>query len=98
WNGGPASAQLLNDGIWGPSLSIYDSTVKEGNTGTVAATFTIALSERCTQPVTVAYATADVTATAGSDYQAASGILTFAPGETSKTITVSVIGDRLGES
>ena len=97
WNGGPASAQLLNDGIWGPSLSISDSSVKEGHSGTVAATFTIALSEPCTQPVTVAYATGNGSAIAGSDYQAASGTLTFAPGETSKTITVPVNGDRLGE-
>jgi chitinase len=50
-----------------------------------------------TQPVTVAYATGNGTATAGSDYQAASGTLTFAPGETTKTITVLVYGDRLGE-
>ncbi len=98
WNGGPASAQLLNDGIWGPSLSIYDSTVKEGNAGAVAATFTIALSEPCTQPITVAYATGNGTAAAGSDFQAASGTLTFAPGETSKSITVLVNGDRLAEA
>jgi hypothetical protein len=50
------------------------------------------------QTITVAYATANGTATAGSDYQAASGCLTFAPGETSKTITVQVVGDRLPES
>jgi len=48
--------------------------------------------------VTVHYATGDGTAVAGSDYQAASGTLTFNPGETSKTIFVSVIGDRLAES
>ena len=51
-----------------------------------------------TETVTVAYATANGTATAGSDYQAASGTLTFAAGETSKTITVLVNGDRLAES
>jgi Calx-beta domain len=80
-----------------PSLKINDVTVTEGNTGTRAATFTITLSAASTQPVTVAYATANGTATAGSDYQAASGALTFAPGETSKTITVLVNGDRLAE-
>jgi Calx-beta domain len=47
--------------------------------------------------VTVQYATADGGATAGSDYQAVGGTLTFAPGETSKTITVPVNGDRLPE-
>ena len=91
---------LLNDGDWAPlppSLRIGDVTVTEGNTGTVAATFTVTLSAASTETITVAYATANGTATAGSDYQAASGTLTFAPGETSKTITVLVNGDRLAE-
>ena len=79
------------------SLRIGDVTVTEGNTGTVAATFTVTLSAASTETITVAYATGNGTATAGSDYQAASGTLTFAPGETSKTITVLVNGDRLGE-
>jgi hypothetical protein len=78
-------------------LRIDDISVTEGNTGTRDATFTVTLSFASTEPVTVAYATADGSATAGSDYRAASGTLTFAPGETSKTITVLVNGDRLGE-
>ena len=45
----------------------------------------------------VAYATGDGSAVSGSDYQALSGTLTFAPGETTKTITVLVNGDRLAE-
>ena len=57
----------------------------------------MSLSAAYGQPVTVHYATADGTATAGSDYTAASGDVTFAPGETSKTITVAVLGDRLAE-
>jgi len=72
-------------------------TVTEGNTGTAAATFTVTLSAASTDPITVAYATGDGTATAGSDYQAASGTLTFAPGETSKTVAVTVNGDRIAE-
>jgi hypothetical protein len=95
----------LNDGDWGgppppppgPSISVNDVAVTEGNTGTLADIFTVTLSTASTQPVTVAYATGYGTATAGSDYQAASGTLTFAPGETSKTITVLVNGDRLSE-
>jgi Calx-beta domain/FG-GAP-like repeat/FG-GAP repeat len=91
---------LLNDGTWTPpppALRIGDRTVMEGNTGTASATFTVTLSAPSTQPVTVAYSTGNGTAVAGSDYQAASGTLTFAPGETSKTVTVLVNGDRLGE-
>jgi hypothetical protein len=87
---------LINDGIW-TSVSISDVTVTEGNTGTRNATFTVTLAAATGQTVAVAYATADGTAAAGSDYQAKSGTLTFAPGETSKTITVTVKGDRLAE-
>jgi hypothetical protein len=91
---------LLNDGTWTPPppvLRISDRTVTEGNAGTTSATFNVTLSAPSTQPVTVAYTTGNGSATAGSDYLAASGTLTFAPGETTKTITVPVIGDRLGE-
>jgi hypothetical protein len=99
-NGGSNTVSVLlnEDGaLLPPSLRINDVTVTEGNAGAVAATFTVTLSAASTQPVTVAYATGNGTATAGSDYQAASGTLPFAPGETSKTITVWVTGDRLGE-
>jgi hypothetical protein len=93
-------ALLLNDGSWAPttpSLRISDVSLKEGNTGASAASFTVTLSAPSTQPITVAYATGNGTATAGSDYQVASGTLTFAPGQTSKTITVPVNGDRIAE-
>jgi hypothetical protein len=81
-----------------PRISVGDATVTEGNTGTRTATFTVSLSAAGSEPITVAYATGNDTATAGSDYQAASGTLTFAPGATSKTVTVLVKGDRLAES
>jgi hypothetical protein len=90
----------LNDSNGAPlplSLRIDNVAVTEGNTGTVAATFTVFLSATSAETVTVAYATANGSAAAGSDYQAASGILTFAPGETSKAVTVLVNGDRLLE-
>jgi hypothetical protein len=57
------------------------------------ATFTVSLSAPATQPVTVAYATSDGTATQGKDYVATSGTLTFAPGQTQQTITVTVLAD-----
>jgi hypothetical protein len=103
-NGGSNTvSELLNDGTWTPppppppTIRINDVTVKEGNTGTVSATFAVTLSARSTQTITVAYATGNGTATAGSDYQGASGTLTFAPGEIRKTVTVLVKGDRVGE-
>jgi hypothetical protein len=94
-----AIAVLLNDGNWAavPSITISDATVTEGNTGTTSATFTVRLSTSSNQPVTVNFSTTDGTAIAGSDYQAQSGTLTFAPGETTKIIAVAINGDRLVE-
>ncbi|MDB5486360.1 MAG: hypothetical protein JWQ58_75 [Reyranella sp.] len=80
-----------------PSLSIADVSVQEGNSGTRLMTFTVTLSAAAAGQVTVAYSTADGTATSGSDYVAASGNLTFAAGETSKTIQVTVNGDTAAE-
>src|SRR5207249_2204132 len=80
-----------------PRVSINYAGGLEGNSGTTPFTFTVSLLAAYDVPVTVDYATANGTATAGSDYQAASETLTFAPGETSKTITVQVNGDRLVE-
>lgn len=80
-------------------ISIADApAVTEGNASTRAANFTVSLSAASSQTITVAYATANDTATVGIDFTSTSGILTFAPGETSKAITVPVIGDRLAES
>ncbi|AWM39736.1 Extracellular serine protease precursor [Gemmata obscuriglobus] len=81
-----------------PVLSVTGASVAEGNSGTTALTFTVTLSAPSLQTVTVAYATADGTATAGTDYTAASGTLTFAPGETTKTVTVLVTGDTAAEA
>src|SRR5204862_3444747 len=62
-----------------PTLTIGNASVTEGNSGTTAATFTVTLAPTSTQTVTVAYATANGTATAGGDYAAEGGTLTFAP-------------------
>src|SRR5262249_40288894 len=83
----------------GGALSISDVGLAEGNTGTAAFTFTVTLSQSSSDTVTVNYATLDGTAkTADGDYVAASGMLTFDPGQTSKTITVSVSGDTYAEA
>jgi hypothetical protein len=77
-----------------PRISIYDTSAPEGDSGTTLFTFNVSLSAAYGQAVTVNYATADGTATtADHDYVAASGTLTFAPGETTKTITIAVVGD-----
>ena len=81
-----------------PTVSVTNATVAEGNSGAAALAFTVALSKASTCAVTVGYATANGTATAGSDYTAASGTLTFAPGVTSQKINVGVTGDAAVES
>jgi serine protease len=80
------------------SLSIADVSVSEGNTGTKLATFTVKLATASATPVTYDIATANGTATAGTDYVASS--LTgqsIAAGQTSKTFTVTINGDTLVE-
>jgi len=79
------------------AISINDVTVTEGNSGTTDASFTVTLSWASEESVTVNYATADNTATAGSDYTAVSGTLTFSPGDTEKTVTVKVTGETTYE-
>uniref|UniRef100_UPI003FA2AD5C Calx-beta domain-containing protein n=1 Tax=Sphaerotilus montanus TaxID=522889 RepID=UPI003FA2AD5C len=82
-----------------PKISINDpAAVNEGD-GTNTVTFTVTLSNASTLPVTVAYTTADGTAKAGIglDYESQSGILTFAAGETAKTITVAIRDDTVYE-
>jgi hypothetical protein len=69
----------------------------EGNTGTTAFTFQLLLSDPVGYDVTVSYATANGTATAGSDYTARTGSVTFLAGETQKEVTVSVTGDGTAE-
>ena len=80
-----------------PQLSVADFFINEGNDGTSTVTYTVALDNPSDREITVDYFTADGTATAGSDYQPETGTLAFAPGETSKTVTIEVTGDNLDE-
>ncbi|HUE72154.1 MAG TPA: FG-GAP-like repeat-containing protein, partial [Pirellulaceae bacterium] len=93
---------IVAKGNWPPAdapfISVESPTVVEGDAGTFEVTLTASLSAAYTQTVTANFHTADGTATAGSDYQAQSGSLTFAPGETSQTITMVVHGDRIPEA
>jgi hypothetical protein len=61
-------------------------------------TLTVTLSGPTASTVTISYSTANGTATAGSDYTAKSGTLTFAPGTTTQTISITIAGDRTRES
>lgn len=81
-----------------PTISISDVSLTEGNSGTKSFSFTVTLSAPSGSPVTVRFATANGTATTGNkDYNATSGTLTIAAGQTTGTITVQVKGDRKSE-
>lgn len=80
-----------------PAVSIDGVAVTEWDAGSIAATFTLSLSEASGEEVTVQVATEDGTATAGEDYAAASAAVTFAPGTTTRTFTVTVQGDTAVE-
>ena len=82
-----------------PTLKINNVSKAEGNSGTTAYTFIVTLSPASTGTVTVKYATANGTATAGSDYTPIPAtLLTFSPGQTSKQVTVKVTGDTTREA
>jgi uncharacterized repeat protein (TIGR01451 family) len=79
-------------------ITIAGVTVTEGNSGTTPAVFTVMLQPaNPTLTATVHYKAVGLTATAGSDFAATEGTLTFSPGETLKTITVPVFGDTIPE-
>ncbi|HEX2270145.1 MAG TPA: Calx-beta domain-containing protein [Pyrinomonadaceae bacterium] len=80
-----------------PSISINDRTVTEGNAGTSTATFTLSLSNASSQTITVNFAIANGSATAGSDFAAGSGTVTFSAGQTTRSVTVTVNGDTAFE-
>ncbi|MGB2402844.1 MAG: Calx-beta domain-containing protein [Akkermansiaceae bacterium] len=88
--GGPKGKQ--------PSVSISGGSVNEGDTGSVQLNFSVSLNKSSTATITVDYATANGSASAGADYTANSGQLSFAAGETSKTISVAVLGDTEDEN
>ena len=82
--------------VGGPvSVSVADARAREGEDETID--FAVTLSRAASATVVVAYATADGSATAGSDYTARKGELTFDPGETAKTVSVAVLDDAHDE-
>ncbi len=90
-----ATGTITDDDTGLPALSIADADpVTEGGT----AQFEVTLSAESQQVVTVSYATADGTATEGSDYTAATATLRFQPGERTKTIPVTTLDDDEPES
>ncbi len=77
-----------------PSVSIADATAHEGTT----LEFTVSLSSASAEPITLNYGTTDATALSGVDYLSTSGMLTFEPGQLTKTVLVSTLEDSTIES
>ena len=96
-DGSGAITILDDDGAPALSLSIADTSVTEGTGGTSTLSFTVTLSAASAEEVTALFATSDGSATAPADYASASGTVTFAPGDTSETVSVTVQGDALDE-
>jgi YVTN family beta-propeller protein len=93
-----ATATIVNDD-GEADLAVDSVTVPEGNAGTTAATFTITRSGTTTGTSTATYRTNGGTAAAGTDYTPiAPTIVTFNPGETTKTVAVDVAGDLTAEN
>ena len=88
--------RILDDDA-NPTLTIGDVTLSEGNAGSSNAVFNVSLSAASPNPVTVSFNTSDSSAVGGSDYTPQAGNLTFTPGQTTKTISVPVLGDTVRE-
>jgi hypothetical protein len=88
---GQGVGTITNDDI--PGISIDDVAVREGGT----AIFTLTLWPPSPLTVSVDYATADGSATAGSDYTYSSGVRTFLPGTTTQSLSVPVSDDTTPE-
>ncbi|MDB5575787.1 MAG: hypothetical protein JWR80_963 [Bradyrhizobium sp.] len=83
---------IVNDDAPGSSISIADLSIYEGNIGTRTATFTVTRTGG-SGAFAVNYASANGTATAGSDYVATSGTLSFGAGVNTQTVSVTINGD-----
>ena len=77
-------------------IEVADAEATEGLDAQIL--FRVTLGRAPSEPVTVSYVTADGTAVAGEDYEATSGTLTFATGETEQTVAVTIIDDAVEDS
>ncbi len=93
---GQGVGTITNDDT-APTLSIADTSVTEGDSGTTTAAFTVTLSAISGKTVEVDFATGDDTAVSPTDYTADSGTLTFTPNDTQEVINISVNGDLTDE-
>jgi hypothetical protein len=82
----------------GSGISVSDVTVTEGDTGAKDAVMEVSLSDPATSDLTISYVTVEGTASAAGDYDATPGSVTVAAGQSSASVTVPVMGDKVDES
>jgi hypothetical protein len=87
---------IQNDDL--PALAIGDTAVTEGNAGVTNAVFTVTLTPAAVGGVSASYTTANGSATAGTDYTAKTGTVSFAPGVTTQTLSVAVLGNTVPQA
>lgn len=90
-------ARAGSNRIRSPLISVSNTSVVEGDTGSTSASFTLRLSRASNRLVTVHVATTNDSATAGSDYRLRRGVVRFRPGQRSAKFKVSVLGDTSPE-
>ncbi len=93
----PGTPPVTNPGFLPTGIVIDGAYVVEGDNPTKTVQLHVRLTKIYATPVTVDWTTADGSAIAGQDYLVSSGSLTYAPGETDKVITLTVIGDLIPE-
>ena len=91
-----ATGTILNDDSK-PTISVPPVTVLEGNAYTNTTTFSLTLSAASVESISVDFFTSDGTALAGADYFATNGTITFDPGVTNRTLTITITSDILPE-
>jgi hypothetical protein len=96
--GGTASAEVTITIPMLPRLNIQDMAIQEKGSGVTQVSFPVVLSQASTSEVTVPFATRNGSAIASVDYASAAGVLVFAPGQTTRTIVVTVYGDAVLEA
>jgi hypothetical protein len=90
-NQGTRTGFIVDDD--GPTVSVNDVSVTEGNSGTKAATFTVTLSGPSVEAIAIRAVSTPGTATASTDYNSVNVVVILQPGTVTRTFDVAVIGD-----
>ena len=91
-----ATVTIIDDDL--PQINIIDTVVTEGTGGTTTAAVSVFIAGINSSPITIDYATAANTATAGSDYTVQSGTFTWNPGDTTpRSINIPITTDSISE-